>query len=98
MPARGPHGDKGKENNNSSSFTLIEAERCPNQERYRQVDERKLTTEHKPAYGKERYEKETTFKHGLATPAKMEIPAVKDEQRRKDERSGGVPQPPREPN
>ena len=91
MPDRSPHGDEGEEDNNSSSLTLIEAQRRPNQERHGQVDERKLTTEYKPAYGKERHEKETTFKHCLATPAEMEIPAVEDEQRRKDERSGGVP-------
>src|SRR5438445_13766807 len=98
MPARGPHGDEGEENHNSSSLTLIEAQRRPNQERYRQVNERKLTTEYKPAHGKERHEKETTFKHCLATPAEMEIRDVEDEQRRKDQRSGGVPYPPREPN
>src|SRR5256885_16923600 len=98
MPGRGPHGDKGEEDNNTGSLTLIEAQRRPNQERHGQVDERKLTTEHNPAYGKERQEKETTFKHRWATPAEMEILAVEDKQRRKDERSGGVPEPPREPN
>src|SRR5947208_13669908 len=90
MPDRSPHGDEGEEDNNSSSLTLIEAQRRPNQERHGQVDERKLITEYNPAYGKERQEKETTFKHRWATPAEMEILAVEDDQRRKDERCSSV--------
>src|SRR5207245_5132449 len=67
MPDRGPHGDEGEEDNNTSSLTLIEAQRRPNQERHGEVDERKLITEHNPAYGKKRQKKAHTINHPMAT-------------------------------
>src|SRR5207245_3746706 len=62
MPDRGPHGDEGEEDNNTSGLTLIEAQRRLNQERHGQVDERKLITEYNRAYRTERQEKERTLK------------------------------------